>query len=147
MKDLEINDAPLEWLGVSHKTILSPEQTGGAMSIVESVSPPESGPPRHIHHNEDETFVVLSGACKIWVEGKEATIAAGETAFIPRGKEHSFKVIGSAPCRKLIILTPSGFEGFFSDMAAGQFRIPEDMPAIEESAHRHNLTFTGPPLD
>jgi hypothetical protein len=46
-----------------------------------------------------------------------------------------------------VILTPGGFEGFFAEMAAGQFRMPEDMAAIEESARRHHLRFTGPPLE
>jgi hypothetical protein len=31
-------------------------------------------------------------------------------------------------------------------MAKGQFRIPQDMDNINESAARHNLEFTGPPL-
>ena len=147
MKDTHNPDAPLTWLGVTYQTILSPEATNGAMSIVASTSPVDSGPPRHIHHAEDETFVVLSGACRIWLEGQEFDLTAGQSAFIPRGKEHTFKVIGQEPCRKLIILTPGGFEGFFADMAEGQFAIPNDMPAIDASAARHNMTFTGPPLD
>ena len=54
----------IEWLGVHYKTILKTTDAGGAMSVVDSVSPPESGPPRHIHHDADETFVVLTGdAC------------------------------------------------------------------------------------
>ncbi|MFC6636985.1 cupin domain-containing protein [Sulfitobacter sediminilitoris] len=100
-----------------------------------------------MHQNEDETFVILTGTCKFWLEGEEFTAGAGESVFIPRGKEHTFKVTNDGPCRHLVILTPGGFEGFFADMAAGQFRIPEDMPAIEESATRHNMAFTGPPLD
>ena len=146
MKDLT-DDGTIEWLGVSYKTILGLEQTDGAMSIVDSTSPVGSGPPRHIHHAEDETFVILTGACRVWLEGEERELTAGESAFIPRGKEHTFKVIGEEPCRHLVILTPGGFEGFFADMAAGQFQIPNDMAAIEESGKRHNLNFTGPPLD
>ena len=136
-----------EWLGVTYKTILSTADSNGAMCVVDSTSPPDSGPPRHIHHNEDETFVILTGSCRIWIEGEEKVTQAGESVFIPRGKEHTFKVTGSEPCRHLVILTPGGFEGFFSDMAAGQFKIPDDMPSIEESAKRHNMSFTGPPLD
>lgn len=90
---------------------------------------------------------MISGRCKLWIAGREQTAGPGESIFIPRGTEHSFKVIGDAPSRHLVILTPGGFEGFFADMAKGQFRIPEDMPAIEESAARHHLRFTGPPLD
>lgn len=147
MKDLNQDDAAMTWLGVKYKTILTPEQTGGAMSVVDSLSPVGSGPPRHIHANEDETFVILTGACRVWLEGEEFLVSAGESTFIPRGKEHTFKVVGDTECRHLVILTPGGFEGFFADMAAGQYRIPDDMPAIEKSAARHNLTFTGPPLD
>lgn len=147
MKDLRTDTEAIEWLGVRYKTILSSAQTNGAMSIVDSWSPPGSGPPRHIHAKEDETFVMLSGICKVWIEGKETTAVPGESVFIPRGTNHTFKVISDEPSRHLVILTPGGFEGFFADMAEGQFLIPDDMPAIEESAGRHHLTFTGPPLE
>jgi len=147
MKDLMTDNDSIEWLGVRYKTILAKEDTGGAMSIVDSLSPVGSGPPRHIHHNEDETFVTITGTCKVWIEGVETIAGPGESVFIPRGKEHTFKVIGDEPCRHLVILTPGGFEGFFQDMADGNCQIPEDMPAIEISAKAHNMTFTGPPLD
>ena len=147
MKDLAKIDGAIEWLGVQYKTILSPDQTGGSMSVVDSWSPAGSGPPRHVHMDEDETFVILTGTCKFWLEGNEFKANAGESVFIPRGMEHTFKVEGDGPCRHLVILTPGGFEGFFEDMAKGQCRIPEDMPAIEASAKRHNMAFTGPPLD
>ena len=136
-----------EWLGVTYQTILSTADTQGAMAIVDSVSPVDSGPPLHVHHAEDEVFVILSGACRVWLDGQESEVRTGQSVFIPRGKEHTFKAIGTEPCRHLIILTPGGFEGFFAEMGQGQFQIPQDMPAIEESAARHNLTFTGPPLD
>ena len=147
MNDLNQDPQSIEWLGVRYKTILRPEDTGGAMSIVDSLSPVGSGPPRHIHHNEDETFVMITGSCKLWIEGAESVAGPGECISIPRGTEHTFKVIGTVPSRHLVILTPGGFEGFFADMAKGQFQVPADMPAIEESASRHNLTFSGPPLD
>nr|WP_245947398.1 cupin domain-containing protein [Jannaschia seohaensis] len=78
---------------------------------MDSTSPPDSGPPRHVHHAEDETFVILPGRCRIWSDGEERIASAGETVFIPRGKEHSFKVTGEAPCRQLVILTPAASRG------------------------------------
>ncbi|APH74189.1 cupin domain-containing protein [Aquibium oceanicum] len=147
MTDLTTDSGAVEWLGVRYKTILKPEETGGSMSIVDSWSPAGSGPPRHIHEEEDETFVVITGRCRVWIEGDESEIGPGETVFIQRGRNHTFKVTEDGPSRHLVILTPGGFEGFFTDMAEGRYRIPEDMPAITEAARRHNLTFTGPPLD
>ena len=147
MKDFPDSPDVKVWLGTKYRTILTPEMSGGAMSIVDSLSPVGSGPPRHIHHAEDETFVMLTGQCKVWIDGTETIAHAGESVFIPRGTEHTFKVIGDEPSRHLVILTPGGFEGFFADMAVGQFQIPDDMGPIEDSAERHKMTFTGPPLD
>ena len=57
------------WLGVRYKTILPASETHGAMSIVDSLSPAGSGPPRHVHEREDEPFILLSGECEFWLEG------------------------------------------------------------------------------
>ena len=146
MKDTILGPDSIEWMGVGYRNILSTEATDGAMSITDSVSPPNSGPPRHIHHDADETFVMLSGDSEFWLDGEVMTRGPGETVFVPRGKEHTFRVVGDVPARHLVILTPGGFEGFFQEMAEGQFRIPEDMAAIEECAKRYHLSFTGPPL-
>lgn len=146
MKDNILGPDAIEWLGVQYRTILTTAEAGGGMSITDSVSPPASGPPRHIHHDADETFVVLSGDVEFWLEGERFTRGPGETAFVPRGKAHTFRVVSNTASRHLVILTPGGFEGFFAEMAAKQFQIPEDMAAIEETAARYHLTFTGPPL-
>lgn len=146
MQDAGKGAEVLEWLGVSYTTLLSAAASGGSMSIVDSLNPAGSGPPRHIHDNEDEAFVVLTGQCEFWMEGETFIRGPGGTAFIPRGRNHTFRVIGDSPSRALVILTPGGFEGFFADMARGQFRIPEDMDKIMVSAAAHHLRFTGPPL-
>lgn len=136
----------VQWMGTWYKTILTTADSDGAMSVVDSVSPPNAGPPRHIHHDADEVFVLLSGDVEFWLEGETFTRGPGQTVFIPRGKQHTFRVVSDQPSRHIIILTPGGFEQFFEDMARAQTRIPDDMPAVEESAARHHLTFTGPPL-
>jgi quercetin dioxygenase-like cupin family protein len=134
------------WAGSSYRTVLQTKDTGGAMAIVDSTTEPGMGPPLHIHAAEDEAFVVLSGEVEFFLAGQRFRRSAGGTAFIPRGVEHTFRITSDTPSRHLVILTPGVFEGFFFDMAKGQCRIPEDMPDVLESAARHNLTFTGPPL-
>lgn len=147
MKDLHDDPGAIQWMGVHYKTLLASEATGGAMSIVDSVGNPGDGPPRHVHAAEDEAFVMLTGRCRYWVAGRQFERGPGETAFVPRGTEHTFRVIGDRPSRHLVILTPGGFERFFAEMAANRYAIPADMAAIEEAAARYNLTFTGPPLE
>jgi quercetin dioxygenase-like cupin family protein len=136
----------IEWLNVRYKTILPGAETDGAMSIVDSLCPVGSGPPRHVHEREDETFVILTGECEFWLEGQTIVKRPGESIFVPRGREHTFRVVGVQPGRHLTILTPSGFENFFAEMAQAGYRIPEDMEQIGASAARHSLRFTGPPL-
>lgn len=146
MQDTILGPGAVGWLGVHYRTILTTADTDGAMSITDSVSPPGSGPPCHIHHDADETFVLLTGDTEFFLEGKRFTRGPGQTVFVPRGTEHTFRVVSDVPSRHLVILTPGGFESFFSEMADGQFRIPEDMAAITRIGADHHLTFTGPPL-
>jgi len=136
----------IDWQGTHYRTLLATADTGGAISVVDSVSPPGSGPPRHVHADADESFVLLSGEAEFWLEGESVMRTVGQAAFVPRGKEHTFRVIGDQPSRHLVILTPGGFEGFFYEMAEGRFTIPDDMAAITDIAARYHLTFTGPPL-
>ena len=147
MKDLANDPQTLEWNGTLYKTILSTSETDGAMAVLDTWSPAGSGPPRHVHEAEDEVFIMLEGTCRVWIAGDERIVGPGEAVFVPRGIEHTFRVTDDGPSRHIVILTPGGFEGFFAEMAAGRFRIPQDMPAIGASAARHNLTFNGPPLD
>lgn len=100
-----------------------------------------------MHQDADETFVVLSGDVEFWRDGARFLCTPGQTAFIPRGQPHTFRVVSDSPSRHLVIMTPGGFEGFFAEMAAGQFAIPDDMAAIEACAARYHLSFTGPPLE
>ena len=146
MSGSSLGPGTIEWRGVQYRTLLTSEETKGAMSIVDSLSPAGSGPPRHIHADADETFVLLEGDVEFWVAGQHFRRRPGETMFVPRNTEHTFQVPGPAPSRHLTILTPGGFEGFFSAMADGALRIPEDMEAIVGIASRFHLTFTGPPL-
>ena len=41
--------------------MLSGEQTGGTLTVVAGTQAPNSGPPLHIHRNEDEFFLLLEG--------------------------------------------------------------------------------------
>lgn len=146
MKETPLGPGAVEWLGTLYRTTLPTEATGGTMSITDSVSPPGFGPPRHIHHDADETFVMLTGDAEFWLAGDRFICGPGQAVFIPRGTEHTFRIVSEVPSRHLVILTPGGFEGFFAEMAAGRYRIPEDMADIDSCAARYRMTFCGPPL-
>ena len=137
---------PIEWLGTRYSILLAASQTGAHLGIFESLDQPGYGPPRHIHKAEDETFYVLSGEVEFWLENRTTLHGPGDVVFIGRGREHTFRVVGEMPARMLTVMTPGGFEVFFSEMAKGRYRIPQDMREIAAIGAKYNLEFTGPPL-
>lgn len=146
MKELTDKPEVFEWIGSRFRTLLSSEEGAGRQALVEVVSEPNTGPPRHIHGKEDETFYVLSGALELWVEGVRMTKTAGEVAFVPRGTEHAFRVVSDQPARFLTLHSPGGFDRFIAEVVQHGYQVPADMAAIAQSAARFNCTFTGPPL-
>jgi len=132
--------------GTEYTLLLTPAETGGRLSSYLSVCPPDAGPPRHVHRNEDETFYVISGTVEFWREGASRIARAGEAAFVPRGAEHTFHVVGPGPATMLTTLTPGGFEGFFFAVSEQGLVLPRDMPAMARLAGAFHMEFTGPPL-
>jgi quercetin dioxygenase-like cupin family protein len=136
----------IQWMGTTYTLVLTKPETGGAFALVDSVTEPGYGPPRHVHRNEDEAFFVLSGDVEFWTKDGTVVKGPGEAVFLPRGVEHTFRVAGDQPARMLTMLTPGGFEAYFLEMGRNKYRIPEDMGAVAGSAANYGITFTGPPL-
>jgi len=47
------------------------------------------GPPPHVHEFEDEIIYIVSGEFIVHIDGKDFSVKAGDTAFIPKGTEHT----------------------------------------------------------
>ena len=95
----------------------------------------------HVHHREDEIFLVIEGRISYCVNGEWTEVAPGGVVYLPRGTEHGFRNVGEIPSRHWIITTPSGFEVFFS-RCADEFAkaTPPDMGRIAEIFSEHGIT-------
>lgn len=118
--------------------------TGGVLSVVESVEPPGGGPPPHIHHREDETFQVLEGEYEFTVGGKTIRAQKGATLFSPRGVPHCFRNVGQTSGRLMVTLTPAGFEQFFEEVGALTPQ-QQEIPRVMEIAMKYGLEILPPP--
>lgn len=136
----------LEWNHTKYRVVLASEDTGKTISIFWSQTEGPGGPPMHVHDDADETFYVLEGRTVFVVSGEKVVVEAGGAAYVPRGAEHTYRVLEEDGGTQLTIMSPGGFEHFFAAVAAEGLRIPEDMPRIEEIAAGFQLRFTGPPL-
>lgn len=55
-------------------------------------------------------LVLHSGRYGFWLDGDIAPKGSGETVFVPRGREHTYRVARTVPSRHLTVLTPGGLE-------------------------------------
>jgi quercetin dioxygenase-like cupin family protein len=118
--------------------------TGGVLSVVESIDQPGGGPPPHIHHREDETFQVIEGEYEFTCGGKTFTAGKGATIFAPRGVPHAYRYIGRTPGRMMVTLTPAGFEGFFDEIGVLSPQ-QQEIPRVIEIGKKYGLEFLPPP--
>ena len=65
-----VGEAPAYWsLGELPTVLATAEQTGGACSLMEGRLPRGAEPPPHVHHREDEAFLVLEGRLTVRLGG------------------------------------------------------------------------------
>ena len=88
--------------------LLEASDTNGAAAMFEFTVPAGAKVPiPHYHEHFDETIYGLSGIVTFTVEGKTIDIAAGETAFIPRGAVHGFDNLKQNDAKALAVITPA----------------------------------------
>jgi quercetin dioxygenase-like cupin family protein len=131
-------------LGIPIFIRLHGRDTGGVLSVVESIDSPGSGPPPHTHHREDETFQVLEGDFEFSIGDKKIMAKQGATVFAPRGIPHTYRYLGQTPGKLMCVITPSGFEGFFEEIGAMSPQQQQDIPHVMEIAKKFGLEFLPP---
>jgi quercetin dioxygenase-like cupin family protein len=93
----------------------SASRTGDSFELIEYSGP--AAPPPHVHRMREEAFYILDGSFH-FVLGEDAFhAAAGSFIFVPRGTRHGFTVEPGG--RALLLVTPSGLEGFFAELGEG----------------------------
>jgi mannose-6-phosphate isomerase-like protein (cupin superfamily) len=85
------------------------------MSMIETLSPPGSGPTYHSHSREDETFYVVSGTAEIRLEDEGFICNPGDHIFGPRDVFHTYRNVGQDLLKLVIVYSPGGFEQSFLD--------------------------------
>jgi quercetin dioxygenase-like cupin family protein len=133
---------------ITLRVLIPGSVTGGTLAVFEDIVQPDIGPPRHIHPEQDETFLVEDGQFAFEIDGTRVEAGPGDVAFVPRGTVHAFRNIGTGAGRLRYVFSPAlqAEEMFraFHTAAAGGAPSAQDMQRI---ALRYGQTFVGPPLE
>lgn len=91
---------------------------GGYLEMEWSLSPSTETPPKHIHPQQREDYEVLEGAFDVFVSDGWRTLGAEESASVPAGEVHTFRV-GNQPVRVRNVHAPAlDFEDYFATESA-----------------------------
>ncbi len=126
-------------------TKLASADTGGEIYVFEHCQMSKGGPPRHIHHTQDEWFYIVCGEFIFEVGDETFRLSAGASLFAPRQIPHAWACVSDCPGTLLTIVSPAGtFETFLRETTAhATLPSPAD---IEAAFAAHDMTVVGPPL-
>jgi quercetin dioxygenase-like cupin family protein len=105
-----------------------------------------TGPPLHIHREQDDTFFVLAGILTIQADDELFELEPGDFASVPPGVAHTFdNVHADQPAVQAInLMTPGGLHDFFSERA--RLDEPADPAVVKRLADKYGMVTAGPPL-
>ncbi|MBR0657143.1 cupin domain-containing protein [Plastoroseomonas arctica] len=124
------------------------------ISILEHHMARDFGPPLHIHHEEAETFHILSGRLRFHRDGEILEAGPGATIHLPKGSRHTFRVLSDEA--RALTITNGPFERMVraasrpADSDALPPQIPpslEQQQALAEICAAHQIDLVGPPID
>ena len=108
--------------------------SGGGFSLVEHpMSARALGAPLHRHANEDEYSYVLEGRIGALLGEQVLEAGPGSLIFKPRRQWHTFWNAGDGPARVLEIISPAGFERYFTELVelgGSRKAAPQDLKAL-----------------
>ena len=74
---------------------------------IDVLAPGKRGCPYHLHHAQEEMFIVIEGSGTLRVSGEMLPLKAGDVIFIPAGPDYPHQIINTsdAPLKYLSIST------------------------------------------
>jgi mannose-6-phosphate isomerase-like protein (cupin superfamily) len=119
--------------------------SGGQLTILDYRAPAGFGPPRHLHHREDEVLELIEGQAVVWTPNFSFVLAPGDLVFLPKLGQHTWRAYGPMGVRFTVTFTPGGFERFFQDIE-GRCLLYTDLAEREAIAGDVGVDVLGPPL-
>lgn len=115
------------------------ESDGGFSLVEHPMSARALGAPMHRHAREDEYSYVLEGCVGALLGDQVLEAGPGSLIFKPRHQWHTFWNAGDTPARILEIISPAGFERYFTELIALGGSRGASPQALKALAERYSL--------
>ena len=113
--------------------------SSGRFSLDEHPMEPRAlAAPLHRHRNEDEYSFVIEGRIGADLGGEIVSGNRGDLIFKPRNQWHTFWNASDGPARVLEIISPAGFERYFTELAS--WTPPFDPEKVLALAARYTMS-------
>lgn len=130
-------------------TVKASARDGARFGLIENELPEGSHTPFHRHHDDDESFYVLTGSMTLLLEGgRRVEARPGTFVRIPAGVAHGFRV--TEALKMLVLSDADGFVEFVRDygVPAPRRELPPegepDVPRLTAVAQKHRIDILGP---
>lgn len=124
---------------------VSTKDSKGALFVFEHADMGKGGPPRHLHHEQDEWFYAVKGEFAFEVGNEKLRLKPGDSLFAPRKIPHVWACVSDKPGTLLISLNPAGdFEKFIREST--KLTKPPTQEEAEKAFAAHGMKVVGPPL-
>lgn len=130
--------------------LLSGDETEGQFGVITADCPSGDVIPAHLHNATHETFYVVEGKVRVFVEDREGNrtsrlLEPGDFGFVPAGRPHAYKVEEAA---RMMGVVSGGFERFFQEMGTrtdhgtkDQPPFIPDFPRMQAASRAHDMQF------
>lgn len=133
-------------IGLHLSVLLEPQDSDGALAVIETVNAPGFGPPFH-RHPETEVFRVLEGRYVFEVDGKRYRADEGDVISVPGGLPHRFVNVSDKPSRQLVMILPAlDAYAFFGGLAEVMRDGVPSRSVLNAFGEPWNCEFLGGPL-
>lgn len=124
---------------------VSSTDTNGDLFVIELTDDRKGGPPRHLHHEQEEWFYVIESHYVIEIGDERYELGPGDCVLAPRGVPHAWAHMGEGMGKQLIVFQPAGkMEAFFGELS--KIEGTPQREVMRRLFGSHGMEMTGPPL-
>jgi mannose-6-phosphate isomerase-like protein (cupin superfamily) len=119
--------------------------TNGGFFVVENTDALKGGPPRHLHHEQEEWFYVVESDYVVEIGDERYSLGPGDSVLAPRKVPHVWAHVGEGTGRLIVTFQPAGeMEAFFGELA--KVKGPPQPEQLHKLFSSHGMEVTGLPL-